>query len=300
MSDHFDGERFFNPGAKQARGLGEVLRWRFSSKPTKWPDWIDDVTPSKPARGVTGELRVTMINHATLLLQMDGGNILTDPIWSERTSPIAWAGPKRHRAPGVRFEDLPPIHLVLLSHNHYDHLDLPTIKRLAAEHRPQFAVPLGVAALLRSERIAVAAELDWWDRHEAITCVPAQHFSARGVTDRNRTLWCGYTIETPLGLVYFAADTGFGPHFAQIRERCGPLRAALLPIGAYKPEWFMGPVHMSPQDAIRAQAVLQPGVCVPIHFGTFQLTDEGPEDPLKELGDAPGWVVLRNGQSTLL
>ncbi len=303
-SDHFDGQRFFNPEAPQAKGLREVIRWKLTSRGKPWPDFCDDVIPTEPPANVApGELRVTLINHSTVLIQVEECNVLTDPIWSERASPVAWAGPTRHRIPGVVFERLPPIHVVLLSHNHYDHLDLPTVQRLAREHRPQFIVPLGVGALLRSEGIQ-STEADWWDRKQAgglpVTCVPALHFSARGLWDRNRTLWCGYAMETPAGLVYFAGDTGYGKHFREIRDRCGRPRLALLPIGAYKPEWFMSPIHMSPTEAILAHQELAPDLSIGIHFGTFQLADEGEDDAVRDLGKPERFHALRNGEHRTL
>ena len=184
MSDHFDGKKFFNPNGKSARGLAEVLRWKLNSRPEPWPDGA--LTPVQsadpPLNAGWGELRATFVNHATVLLQIHGCNILTDPIWSKRASPLSWAGPKRLQEPGVPFDKLPPIQLVLLSHNHYDHLDLPTLRRLAAKHRPVFVAPLGLRPLLRSNGIE-CVELDWWQHTTAagieLDCVPAQHFSAR-------------------------------------------------------------------------------------------------------------------------
>jgi L-ascorbate metabolism protein UlaG (beta-lactamase superfamily) len=300
---HFDGKRFFNPDAPQARGLLDVLRWKLTTRPEKSPRFISDVEPSKPPSVVYNDLRVTLINHSTVLLQQDGINILTDPIWSERASPFTWIGPRRRRAPGVRWEDLPPIHLVLISHNHYDHLDLSTLRRLADRGPCEFIVPLGVARLLASQGIGPVHELDWGQSQGIVHSVPAQHFSARGLFDRNRTLWCGYVIEAADRIIYFAADTGFGNHFAAIRKRFGPPRLALLPIGAYEPRWFMAPTHMSPDDAVKAHQILGAETSIAIHHGAFQLTDEGIDTPKRRLiACAPGdsFVVLDNGQSVTL
>lgn len=312
MSDHFDGGKFFNPNGETARGLAEVLRWKLGSHPEPWPRdaLVPAIQSATPPSVGSGELRATFVNHATVLIQIEGCNILTDPIWSERASPLAWAGPKRLQQPGVPWDKLPPIHLVLLSHNHYDHLDLPTLRRLAVEHRPAFLAPLGVAKLLRSNGID-CVELDWWQHGEAggieVTCVPAQHFSARGLTDRNATLWCGYVFDTPVGRVYFAADTGYGKHFQAIRDRCGSPRLALLPIGAYKPRWFMSPVHMGPDEAVRAHRILGAELSIAIHFGTFQLADDGPHSPLLDLEAAlktdpinGRFAALRNGEHITL
>ena len=299
--NHFDGQRYFNPDAPQARGWWDVLRWKLTTRPAPSPRFVDDVSPSTPPACVTHELRVTLINHSTVLLQQNGANILTDPIWSERASPLAWIGPRRHRPPGLRLDDLPPLDMVLLSHNHYDHLDLGTLRRLGG--RGSFILPCGVARLLRSHDIGPLHELDWGDslQHGCTTihCVPAAHFSGRGPFDRNRTLWCGYVIENAGRIVYFAADTAFGNYFAAIRERFGAPHVALLPIGAYEPAWFMSPMHMSPEDAVRAHHILGAHTSIAIHHGTFQLGDESIDTPKHRLrACAPdSFLVLNNGES---
>jgi L-ascorbate metabolism protein UlaG (beta-lactamase superfamily) len=234
---------------------------------------------------------VTFVNHATVLIQTEGLNILTDPVWSERASPVSWAGPKRHRSPGLRFEDLPPIDVVLISHNHYDHLDVKTLVRLNTEHRPHFMTGLGNRAFLEAHEISNILELDWWDAAKvseslSVTCVPAKHFSGRGLRDRDATLWCGYVIEASAGNVYFAGDTGMGSHFVEIKDRLGPIRLALLPIGAYLPIWFMHPVHISPSQAIEVHNILNPTISMAIHFGTFALGDDGEFEPVLKLREA--------------
>ena len=305
---HFDGKRFFNPDGSRVRGWLDVLRWKVTSRPERSPRFISDVEPSKPPRHVQShELRITLINHSTLLLQQGGLNILTDPIWSERAGPLGLFGPRRRRKPGVGWEDLPPIDVVLLSHNHYDHLDVDSLRRLAERRHSRFIVPLGVARFLRSRRIGPVDELDWGesvslDRGE-VHSVPAVHFSGRGIFDRNRTLWCGYVIEAAGDLVYYAGDTAFGGHFALIRERFGAPRLALLPIGAYEPRWFMSPVHMGPEEAVQAHEILEAQTSVAIHCGTFQLGDEAVDTPKQRLrACAPGdpFLVLANGESITL
>jgi len=305
---HFDGKRFFNSGASSARGFLDVLRWKLTSRPEPSARFVSDVQPSRPPSCVEGnQLRITLINHSTVLLQQNGSNILTDPIWSQRASPLATVGPRRHREPGVRWENLPRIDIVLLSHNHYDHLDLATLRRLADRGQSQFVVPAGVARLLRSRNIGPVHELDWGESlplaHAIIHGVPAVHFSARGIFDRNLTLWCGFVIEAADSRVYFAGDTGFGEHFAAIRERFGPPRLALLPIGAYEPRWFMSPVHMAPDEAFRAHRILGARTSVAIHHGTFQLSDEGIDTPkrcLMACAHDESFLVLDNGQSVTL
>jgi L-ascorbate metabolism protein UlaG (beta-lactamase superfamily) len=305
---HFDGKRFYNPDAPQALGLRDVLRWKLSSRPEKSPSFIADVRQTIPPQRVEGnELRVTLVNHSTVLLQQQGLNVLTDPIWSERTSPVAWAGPRRRREPGVAWENLPPIDIVLLSHNHYDHMDLPTLRRLGSRGDSTFVVPVGCAALLRAEKIGPVHELDWGETFGptpsrsrfGIHSVPALHFSSRWLHDRNKTLWCGYVMEFQDRVVYFAGDTAFGPHFQQIREKFGSPRLALLPIGAYLPRWFMSPVHMGPDDAVRVHQILGAETSVAIHHGTFQLADDGIDTPRKELIAAARdnrFLALNNGQ----
>jgi L-ascorbate metabolism protein UlaG (beta-lactamase superfamily) len=252
---------------------------------------VSDVAPSVPPPAVEGSaVRVTLVNHSTVLLQQQGSNLLTDPVWSERVSPVSWLGPRRRRSPGIRWEDLPAIHLVLLSHNHYDHLDLRFLRKLAARREAEFVVPLRVGRWLESQGIGLAHELDWGDtislRGLTIHCVPAMHFSSRGLFDRNKTLWCGYVIETGARVLYFAGDTAHGDHFAAIRKRFGPPRLALLPIGAYEPRWMMAPVHMSPDEAVRAHLALDAETSVAIHHGTFQLTDEAIDTPAKALRES--------------
>jgi L-ascorbate metabolism protein UlaG (beta-lactamase superfamily) len=286
----FDGARFHNlEGVALRAELARFAKWVATRRKGEWREWTDAPPGPRPPARVGGErLRVTFVNHSTVLVQTGGLNILTDPIWSERASPISWAGPRRVRPPGIRFEELPRIDLVLVSHNHYDHLDLPTLVRLAAAHHPRFVVGLGNAELLRRAGIRDVWEVDWWQELDLgaggrLVAVPAQHFSSRGLCDRDATLWTGFVVESPAGRVYFAGDTGFGPHFRMIRERLGPVRVALLPIGAFRPEWFMGPMHMSPRDAVRAHELLGAGASVGIHFGTFRLADDGQDEPVREL-----------------
>lgn len=275
-----------------------------SRDPGPWPEWVENEKfPPPPAH--SEELRVTFINHATLLVQVDGVNILTDPIWSERTSPVSWAGPARRRAPGVAFDSLPKIDFVVLSHNHYDHCDLPTLRRLEQRDHPVIVSGLGNSALLEEKSISGARSLEWWDIVEAsakvkIHVVPAQHFSGRGIGDRDANLWAGYVIESSKGKVFFAGDTGWGPHFQMIRDRLGAIDVALLPIGAFKPVWFMSPVHISPAEAVKAHKVLGAQTTIPMHYGTFALGDDGESEPLEELRKAITAAALQPTQFLIL
>ena len=292
-SDHFDGTRFFNPGAPGTdRSLGEVLRWKLSGGAATWPKVVP-VTPARPAPRVD-RLRLTMVGHATLLIQAAGLNILTDPVWSTRASPFAFAGPKRVTEPGVAFADLPPIDAVLISHNHYDHLDVATLRQLKAAHDPLFVMPLGNDAIVRAAvpeaRIAVG---DWYERialgeHAATTLTLANHWSARGVNDRRMALWAGHWLDTPAGSVWFVGDTGYGDGaiFRDLRARHGAPDVALIPIGAYEPRWFMAAQHVDPADAVRILTEVGAGRAIGIHWGTFQLTDEPRDAPAGELAVA--------------
>jgi L-ascorbate metabolism protein UlaG (beta-lactamase superfamily) len=319
-SDHFDGYRFFNPGAKAGRSFGDFLRWQRTRQRKLWPTWVQNrAQPALPAHLARGQIALTFINHITFLLQFRGLNVLTDPVYSQRASPFRELGPKRVRDPGLAFKDLPPIHLVLVTHNHYDHLDVETLLRLEEAHSPRFVTSLGNRAFLQQFGIRAVDELDWWQSVEVeasagsdsgpanITLTPAQHWSSRRPRNRNRTLWGGFVIGAGDRQVYFAGDTGYGPHFHDVRERFGRVDVALLPIGAYEPRWFMRDQHMNPEDAVRAHLDLDAKISVGTHFGCFQLTDEGIDDPPLELaaarerhGVSPGaFQILETGETRL-
>ena len=255
---------------------------------TPWPSRIDE-PPRLPERLDGADAVVTFIGHATFLIQTAAGNILTDPMYSQRAGPLLF-GPRRVRQPGVRMEDLPPISLVLLSHNHYDHCDLSTLRALAKRFDPTVITLLGNGALVRSAGVTNVEELDWWEDARTtpmpITVTPAHHFSARTPFDRNRALWGGFVIRTGDARIYFAGDTAYRPYFVDIRQRLGPIALALLPIGAYEPRWFMHAVHMNPAEAVQAHLDLDAAQSVGMHFGTFQLTTEGIDEPVTGLRDA--------------
>ncbi|UUR07216.1 MBL fold metallo-hydrolase [Sphingomonas glaciei] len=289
-SDHFDGTRFFNPpGPASDKGLGDVLRWQLRETRARWPRQVP-VTAVRPEERVTG-LRVTMVGHSTLLIQGSGVSLLTDPVWAPRASPLSFAGPRRVTEPGIRFEDLPPIDAVLLSHNHYDHCDLATLKRLGAAHDPLFITPLGNDTLIRQaapEARCFAG--DWGDGtglggDVRVEIVPANHWSSRTTRDRRMALWSGFVLRLGGRTLYFAGDTGYcgGGIFADIRARYGPMDVALIPIGAYAPEWFMAEQHCNPEDAVRIMAALDAQRAIGIHWGTFQLTNEAREEPPERL-----------------
>jgi L-ascorbate metabolism protein UlaG (beta-lactamase superfamily) len=284
ISDHFDGQRFFNPGARAGRSFAAFLGWQCTRRAVTWPRWrANQRLPVLPVALSPGEFALTYINHVTFLIQLPGLNVLTDPVYGERASPVQWAGPRRVHAPGLPFEQLPPIDLVFVSHNHYDHMDLPTLRRLAAAHAPLFLTGLGNGGFLRQQGITPVVELDWWEqtslRGVQLLFTPAQHWSTRGWARRNHTLWGGLWIATATQSLYFAADTGYSPWFAELHRRLGAPDLALLPIGAYEPRWFMREQHMNPDDAVRAHLDLGADTSVAMHFGCFQLTDEGIDEP---------------------
>ena len=231
------------------------------------------------------------MGHSTFLVQLGAINVLTDPIWSDRASPVQWAGPKRLSPPGFPIDRLPPIDLVIQSHDHYDHLDDRTVRRLVADHpAARWVAPLGVGAFLRDRGARDVSEHDWWDEIDAagvrVGCAPAQHFSGRGFRDRNRSLWCSWVLRVSGTRVFFCGDSGYHGDFAEIGRRFGPFDVALMPVGAYEPRWFMQPVHMNPEEAVTAFRDLHRshgsegrGAFVPMHWGTFRLTDEPVEEP---------------------
>jgi len=301
VSDHFDGERFFDLYGAAPKGRRDLLRWlvgrNWRGTRAKWPAWAPSPYADRPPARVGGAvLRISYVGHASFLIQTAGLNMLLDPVWSKRASPFGFIGPKRVNDPGIAFADLPPIDVVLVSHAHYDHLDVATLSRLAAAHRPRIITALGNDAIMRNHDPVIAAEAyDWNDRVEigagvAVTLVAMRHWSARNLSDRNMSLWASFVIETPGGRIYFVADSGYGDgrHFRTARDRHGPLRLAILPIGAYEPRWFMREAHMNPAESVQALIDCGAELALGHHYGTFQLTDEPIDAPLAALADALG------------
>lgn len=285
VSDHFDGRKFNNPGGIQPMGFKSLFKWMRTRQKGEWKELKNVPFGPKPAGKVEGDsITVTFINHSTFLIQAYGLNILTDPVWSEYASPVSFAGPHRMRPPGIRFEDLPAINIILLTHNHYDHLDIQTLKRLFVKSEPKIYCPLGVGLYLKNEGISNIIEMDWWNETGiegglSLLCTPAQHFSGRGMFDRDRTLWCGFAMKTDKGSIYYSGDTGYGDFFNEIARRISPIRLSFLPIGAFKPQWFMSSIHTSPEDAVRIHKILKSPKSIGMHFGTFPLADDGMDEP---------------------
>ncbi|MDX7950461.1 MBL fold metallo-hydrolase [Lichenihabitans sp. Uapishka_5] len=292
VSDHYDGRRFFNPGVDTDKGVADLLRWQRSRARVAWPAEVTDPpSPPPPETVAANEAAFTFIGHSTYLIQLPGVRLLTDPVFSERVSPFSFVGPKRVRRPGLSLAEVPPVDVILLSHNHYDHMDLASLRALAERDSPTIVTGLGNGRYLERRGIGPVIELDWWERRElrpdlAITYVPAQHWSSRWALDRRRMLWGGHWVEAAGGRLYFAGDTGYFPGFTQIRDRLGTPDAAILPIGAYEPRWFMRTQHMDPADAVQAHVELGAGLSLAAHWGTFQLTDEGIEAPVLALAAA--------------
>jgi len=294
-TDHFDGLSFFNPSGVQPLGFAALMKWQLGGGRKKWPSSYPSPHLDRPPERVTGnDLRVSFVGHATMLLQVAGLNILTDPVWSQRASPFEWAGPKRVNGVGIEFDALPPIDVILLSHNHYDHFDVMTLSKLKAAHDPLIITPLGNDTILNDHeagfRIGVG---DWGDEISIndkvnVSFEPAHHWSARGMNDRSKALWAAFVVTTPAGKIYHVGDTGFHDaiNFEAAREKHGNFRLALLPFGAYEPRWFMRGQHQNPDEAVQGHKICGAEYTLGHHWGTFQLTNESIEDQLSELAAA--------------
>jgi N-acyl-phosphatidylethanolamine-hydrolysing phospholipase D len=298
----------------EIHGFSSLLKWQFSSigkrgKILPFPVEKPDVEFIQQNRT---KPQLVWVNHATFILQFEGVNILTDPIFSERCSPVQWAGPKRTTPPGLKIEELPQIDFIIISHDHYDHLDVESILAIQEKQKdnlPTWFVPLKIKAWFEELGVKNVVELDWWDKTEFagwdIHCVPAQHFSGRGMTNRDGTLWAGWVLIKNDFRFYFAGDTGYSPDFKEIGERLGPFDLSCIPIGAYQPRWFMGGVHVDPIEAVEIHKDVKSKLTVGMHWGTFPLADEDMDEPpriLKEALQKNGlseneFIVLKNGES---
>lgn len=289
VSDHFDGERFFNPG--RANGRGNAAVPKMLAEPRQpWPSSVP-VQPQRPApHPPEAWVTLTFVGHSTFIIQTGSATIITDPVFSRRASPLSFIGPRRVREAAVDLEHLPPIDIVLLSHNHYDHCDLASLRHIRKRFDPVIVTPLRNGRIARTAGYRRVEELDWWEQTHAaplpITMTPAQHFSARTPFDRNRALWGSFVVDVEDRRLFFAGDSGYAGHFADVRERIGDIHLALLPIGAYEPRWFMRDIHMNPEEAVQAHLDLGSAHSVGMHFGTFRLTTEAIDEPERALHEA--------------
>jgi L-ascorbate metabolism protein UlaG (beta-lactamase superfamily) len=293
VSDHCDGRRFFNPRGTFERNFLRLLRWKIAGSSARWPSTIAVTPRIPPPAPRDAQIAATWINHATFLLQTRKGTLLTDPVWSYRAGPLSF-GPRRAHVPGVRFTDLPKIDTVLLSHDHYDHCDVATLRQLVERDAPVAITPLGNRDLLSSAGFARdrIVELDWWQSYTtaggpSVTLTPARHWSNRVTGQVNGRLWGGFFVRHEANSAWFAGDTGYDDRFfREIREKLGAPQLALIPIGAYEPRWFMAPVHCNPAEAVQIHLDVGARQSVGMHWGTFQLTDEGRDAPVEALAAA--------------
>ena len=303
VSDHYNGKIFYNPGQNQLLSFWEVLKWKMNGSASIWPDHVANKNYTLPKIEPSHRAIITFVNHATFLIQLKNLTILTDPMFSNRAGPFSFMGPARVREPGIRIDELPPIDVVVISHNHYDHLDLESLKILDAKFHPLFLAPLGDRPLLEEAGLQNIQELDWWDervvKQTKIVFTPAQHWSARGLFDKCKSLWGSYFIQSQEFKAYFGGDTGYSSHFAETQKRLGSPDAALLPIGAYSPDYLMQINHMNPEEAIQAHKDLKAIYSFGMHFGTFPLTDESINEPVERLrtGQIENFLVLDHGES---
>ena len=314
VSNHFDGVRFFNPRGAPPRPLKDVITWQRTRSRVPWPLSAPlRPYPAPPREVPAGRIAVTFIGHSTFLVRTSSAVFLTDPVFTTHAGPFGRTGPRRVRPPAIALADLPPLDLVLVTHNHYDHLQPSSLRHVARRGRPEVVTSLGLAPLVGRLGFRRAVELDWWQSHDVpgvgcVTSVPARHFSARTPWDRDRTLWAGFVIESGGVTIYFAGDTGYSPDLAEIGRRFRRIDLALIPVGAYEPRWFMHPVHVNPEEAVRLHLDIGVTRSIGMHFGTFQLTDEGIDEPIAALSrareaaglPAEAFGVLDFGETTIV
>lgn len=290
-SQYFDRESasFSNMSSIHMHTLWEMIQKRneVPIERAEWPEWVDVNSDDAPIERVEGsDVRITFVNHSTFLIQTEGYNILTDPVFSERTSPVSFFGPKRVHQTGIAMSDLPKIDVIIISHDHYDHLDLDSIKTLIKRDNPNVYLGLGVGNRLpKSDKII---ELDWWESTKIannfkLWFLDVQHFSGRTLTDRNSTLWGGFLLEVNGKKIYFGGDSGYADHYKRTHAKFGPVDIAFLPIGAYAPREMFKEIHLNPEEAVLAHLELEADLSIGMHYGAFQLTAERREEPIEFL-----------------
>lgn len=304
VTDHYDGERFYHAGIESDKSFWTVLKWSFSRPELQYPKWIENkFKPELPKELSAGKVATTFVNHASFLLQTKNFNFLTDPLWAKRTSPVSFMGPKRFRDPGIKIEELPAINFVVISHNHYDHMDLQALEDLHKKFKPVFIMPLGNASYLKDIAGIQTVELDWWQSTNItnkgetakITLVPAQHWSSRSLTDKRKALWGGYVVEADQRKIYFSGDSGYSKEiFSRIGETFNGVDLALLPVGAYEPRWFMKENHMNPEESVQVHLDVKSKISIAMHFGAFRLSDELYGQPEKDLEAAKKKLAVDN------
>jgi L-ascorbate metabolism protein UlaG (beta-lactamase superfamily) len=314
LSDHFDGNSFFNPGMDIHKRIRHVLKMLAGRRgKEKWPKQVKNHSKPQLAPQLSlDKTHITYINHASHLIQLQNLNIITDPIYAKRAGPASILGPKRVRDPGISLKELPAIDVVLISHNHFDHMNLPTLVKLKKLCKPLFIVPLGNRKYLERKRIENVIELDWWQNfqlndQQSITLVPALHWSMRKVGDRNKALWGGFWIQSGEIKIYFAGDTGYGPHFKEIQRKFDAPDISILPIGSYEPRWFMKQQHINPEEAVLAHLDLQSRLSIATHHQTFRLSYEGYYEPVNDLKksmiahgvDEKSFLAPENGETVI-
>jgi len=292
---HFYQGRYRNLDPVPRHGLGDFLRWQLAPGRTfpKGKRFTLLRPDAHPLMNPPEEPQLVWLGHASFLFQYHGLSLLTDPVLSDRASPFRLVGPKRYTPPALAVSDMPPIHVVLISHNHYDHLDEKTVHQLHRRFGDSlcFCIPMGLRRWFEKRGIHNLVELDWWQSgslsgNQEVFCLPAQHFSGRTPTDTNTSLWCSWLLEIDGFRLYFAGDTGYGRIFRKIGELFSPIDLALLPIGAYDPRWFMAPVHVMPEEAVKIHQDIGARQSVAMHWGTFVLTDEPIDEPPRRLRQA--------------
>jgi len=283
ITDHFNGKKFQNLSRVSAKGFDQVPKYIRESKKLPWSKTNDFKTHDTSIKdALDSEINYLFVNHSTFFLQVGGLNILTDPIFSNYCSPVPISRMKRRRPPGILLDKLPKIDLVLVSHNHYDHMDKWSIKEISRKWNPVFVTGLGNAPILKKYGAQQVIEMDWWEEDKVlglkITCTPTNHFSSRGLYDRNTSLWSGFVLETSVKRIYFLGDSGYGEIFKEIGDRFGPMDLSLIPIGAFKPRWFMGPIHVAPEEAVQVHLDVKSKKSIAMHYGTFALADDNPQE----------------------